>query len=276
MKSAFKELLDHSEPNESDHVKSKIHDRLKMYLWRVALDILPTKDKLTRFFPAMDPKCPLCDASPESSLHLFVYCQAAWAGNEWGCRPDAMQFDCPGHFINFLLSPQVSLHGSTDWEGFLLFGDSVLELLWFAQNQAIHKEIKFSPNKELQVVLKKFFEHRVVLIDVPLVLPRPFYSWIRPEQGSVKINCDAVVGLDHSLIAIVARDWRGDLIFSMSKQLETNLPIQAEAEAINLATCVAVNRGFEHVVVESDAEACIDALKAPFDGVPWRISSITA
>ena len=108
MKSAFKELLDHSEPNEFDQVKSKIHDRLKMYLWRVALDILPTNDKLTRFFPAMDPKCPLCDASPESSLYLFVYCQVArflWAGNEWGCRPDAMQFDCPGHFINFLLSP---------------------------------------------------------------------------------------------------------------------------------------------------------------------------
>ena len=88
--------------------KSKVHDRLKMFLWRVASDILPTKDKLTSFFPAMDLKCPLCDASPKSSLHLFVYCQAArflWAGNEWGCRLDAMQFDCPGHFINFLLSP---------------------------------------------------------------------------------------------------------------------------------------------------------------------------
>ena len=150
----------------------------------------------------------------------------------------------------------------------------MLEQLWFARNQAIHKVIKFSPNKELQVVLKKFIEHRVVLTNVPLVLPRPFYSWIRPEQRAVKINCDAAVGLDHSFIAIVARDWRGDLIFSMSKRVETNLPIQAEA--INLVTCVAVNRGFEHVVVECDAKACIDALKAPFDEVPRRISSITA
>ena len=83
------------------------------------------------------------------------------------------------------------------------------------------------------------------------------------------------MGLDHSLIAIVVRDWKGDLIFSMSKRVETKLPIQAKAKAINLATCVVVNRGFEHVVVESDAKACIDALKAPFDEVPWRISSIT-
>ena len=84
------------------------------------------------------------------------------------------------------------------------------------------------------------------------------------------------MGLDQSFIAIVARDWRGDLIFSMSKRVETNLPIQVEAEAINLATCVAVNYGFEYVVVESDAKTCIDALKGPFDEVPWRISSIIA
>ena len=84
------------------------------------------------------------------------------------------------------------------------------------------------------------------------------------------------MGLDQSFIAIVARDWRGDLIFSMSKRVETNLPIQVEAEAINLVTCVAVNHGLEYVVVESDDKACIDALKSPFDEVPWRISSITA
>ena len=51
-------------------------------------------------------------------------------------------------------------------------------------------------------------------------------------------------------------------------RIKLHLPIQAEAEAINLVICVAVNRGFEHVVVESDAKACIDALKAPFDEVP--------
>ncbi|KAL0002611.1 hypothetical protein SO802_016392 [Lithocarpus litseifolius] len=95
----------------------------------------------------MDPNCPLCDASPKSSLHLFVFCHAArslYAGNVWGYRPDAMQFYNP------------------------------------------------------------------------------------------------------------------------------------EAEAINLATYVAVNREFENVVVESDAKACIKALKAPTDAMPWRISTIIA
>ena len=105
-----------------------------------------------------------------------------------------------------------------------------------------------------------------MLANVPLGSPRPFvYSWNRLEQGIVKINCDATVGMDHSFIAILVRDWRGDLFFSLSKWVETNLPLQAEAEAINWVTHVVVNRGFENVVVESNAKACIEALKAPTD-----------
>ena len=83
------------------------------------------------------------------------------------------------------------------------------------------------------------------------------------------------VGLDHSFIAIVARDWRGALIFSLSKRVETNLPLQVEIEAINLVTHLAIDRGFENVVVESDAKACIEALKAPTDAMPWKISTIS-
>ena len=51
-----------------------------------------------------------------------------------------------------------------------------------------------------------------------------------------KINCDAAVGSDKSFIAIVARDWRGELVFAYTKQVETNVPVQAEAEAINWAS----------------------------------------
>ena len=124
--------------------------------------------------------------------------------------------------------------------------------------------------------MKKFNEHLAVLTNVPLVSLRPFVSsWNRPEQGAVKINYDVAVGLDHSFIAIVVRDWRGALIFSLSKRVETNLPLQAKAKAINLVTRLAVDHGFENVVVESDAKACIEALKAPTDAVPWRISTIT-
>ena len=66
------------------------------------------------------------------------------------------------------------------------------------------------------------------------------------------------------------------MIFSLSKRVETNLSLQAKAEAINLATRLAVDRGFQNVVVKSDAKTCIEALKALTNVVPWRISTISA
>ena len=74
--------------------KSKIHKRLKMMLWRVALDILPTKEKLSRFSIEPDLSCSLCGPSPESSLHIFVEChisRALWFGSPWAFRIDRNQ-----------------------------------------------------------------------------------------------------------------------------------------------------------------------------------------
>ena len=54
------------------------------------------------------------------------------------------------------------------------------------------------------------------------------------------MNCDSAIGENNSYIAIVARDWRGALVFALSKRVETNVPVQVEAEAINWATQLAV------------------------------------
>uniref|UniRef100_A0A7N2RE27 RNase H type-1 domain-containing protein n=1 Tax=Quercus lobata TaxID=97700 RepID=A0A7N2RE27_QUELO len=65
-------------------------------------------------------------------------------------------------------------------------------------------------------------------------------KWTRPEYGPIKVNCDSAIGENNSYIAIVARDWRGALVFALSKRVETNVPVQVEAEAINWATQLAV------------------------------------
>ena len=69
------------------------------------------------------------------------------------------------------------------------------------------------------------------------------------------------MGLYHSFSVIVVRDKRGDLVFSLSKRVETNLPLQVEAKAINWAASLAVERGSKNLVVKNDTKACIEALK---------------
>ena len=80
------------------------------------------------------------------------------------------------------------------------------------------------------------------------------------------------MGLYDSFSVIVVRDKRGDLVFFLSKRVETNLPLQVEAKAINWVASLAIEHGSKNLVVKSDTKACIEALKLSTDTGPWRIS----
>ena len=48
------------------------------------------------------------------------------------------------------------------------------------------------------------------------------------------INCDAAVGKFDLAIAMIARDWRGNLVFAYSIKVNTNIPVQVEAKTLRL------------------------------------------
>uniref|UniRef100_A0A2N9IIA7 Reverse transcriptase zinc-binding domain-containing protein n=1 Tax=Fagus sylvatica TaxID=28930 RepID=A0A2N9IIA7_FAGSY len=140
--------------------KAFIHERLKMHLWRIASNLLPTKDSLARYVPDIDTTCGLCtDVSVEEVLRKL----------------------------------------------------SCLSLEY--QKRAV------SPNPNMETSG----------IEV----------WNRPRQGCIKFNWDAAIGKTCSCIAVVARDWRGEVVLAISKKTNTTIPLQAEAEALLLgySTC---------------------------------------
>jgi hypothetical protein len=49
---------------------------LRNFLWKVSLNLLPTKDNLYRKKIAQDPLCPICLQEQETTGHI-----------QWGCRP---------------------------------------------------------------------------------------------------------------------------------------------------------------------------------------------
>ena len=57
-----------------------------------------------------------------------------------------------------------------------------------------------------------------VNIDHPLQTLSP------PRRLSIKINVDAAIGPNYSYLALVARDWRGDLVFTCFQKAKYNLP----------------------------------------------------
>jgi hypothetical protein len=83
-------------------------------------------------------------------------------------------------------------------------------------------------------------------------------SWSLPEQEFIKINCDAAVGSRFSSIAVVARDWQGNLVFAFSKKVNTIIPLQVEAKALFWAGQLASSHELGKVILKSDCKLVVD------------------
>ena len=124
----------------------KVHDRIKMLLWRIGNNILPTKEVLAQRFAIQDTRCCLCEDPLESIIHLFTSCpvaRAIWFGSCCNIRIDNMKVrscedllkmvvdpaSSPNQFsfIDKHLSHQISLHMAL-----------TLETIWSLRNQMIH------------------------------------------------------------------------------------------------------------------------------------------
>lgn len=93
--SAYLAIIHNSLPDLSCHQSSvwkelwklKLNDRLKLSLWKIAWNILPTDDRLKFFQPVYCLKlCLLCQAAEDSLHHLFFKCDIArvvWRNSPW-------------------------------------------------------------------------------------------------------------------------------------------------------------------------------------------------
>jgi hypothetical protein len=148
-KLAFKEISSsvagQSEVNQSLSKiwKSRLHDCLKMHLWRVAAGLLPTKESLSRFATSFDYICVLCDHSCESDVHLFWDCpmaRALWFGSRWGIKTDQITMSSSCQIVELLLAPPIELEISfADNDSFLLNGALILDQIWKLRNSKMHE-----------------------------------------------------------------------------------------------------------------------------------------
>lgn len=54
--------------------KSKLHERLKIFIWRILADVIPTRESLNWHFDVGDVFYCRCGAEIESVMHLFKKC----------------------------------------------------------------------------------------------------------------------------------------------------------------------------------------------------------
>lgn len=69
--------------------KLDLHDRLKMFLWRLKAEVLPSKELISGRVGSGDRSCAICGADVETYFQLFKECHGIRAiafASTWGCR----------------------------------------------------------------------------------------------------------------------------------------------------------------------------------------------
>jgi hypothetical protein len=123
--------------------KLKLNARLKLLLWKIAWDILPTKARLQAVFPIppADSFCPLCSMEEDSLLHLFFRCsfaRIAWRSSFWPLDSLAWSSLSISSWVKGILSPHAVFGIPQDeCHLFQIYSSVLCDLLWFNRNKAI-------------------------------------------------------------------------------------------------------------------------------------------
>jgi ribonuclease HI len=264
--------------------KLKMHERLKVFLWRMGSNALPTKQRVFQRTGYSDPMCPLCGVEEESYSHLFLHCQMIkpiWFGLNWGLHSDNIPAANHQELLNFVVNPplcpgvsvqQKTLKAQTSIQLAL-----TLESIWNLRNQVVHNNAQVNHLVIVKNLEERIIEHFNILNPATCcntlleVLPR----WSAPPPNSVKFNVDAATSKNGFTIAAIARDDAGFVIHCWSKSFPTTDPLIAETTALLWALEIARDNCFSHILIEGDAKICIEALAEP-EKVSWRIQTLVS
>ena len=150
--------------------KSRLHERLKMHLWRIAANVLRTKDVISQF-ANFEVGCPLCNLSDESSFHLFALCpisKSLWFRSQWGVKTDSLGLASIHDLINFFFSPPFAEElTKCQRKDFLLFGAILCDVIWKQRNLSLFEGVAIKVEELSFRISKLFLEHKFA---------RPFVS----------------------------------------------------------------------------------------------------
>ncbi|KAL0010720.1 hypothetical protein SO802_005828 [Lithocarpus litseifolius] len=144
--------------------KTKLHEHFKMLLWRVAANLLPSKEIISRFNESMDLCFLLYSSAVETTLHLFTVCpfsKSLWYQSQWGLRMEVLNFESPSEFVNFLLSSNFTNNLlSSQREDFLLFGAILCDVVWKQRNRSIFENMDINLEGVAARIFSLFVEHK--------------------------------------------------------------------------------------------------------------------
>ena len=264
--------------------KLKLHDRYKFLVWRIASGILPTKSNLAVRIDIRDTTCTLCGEGEETIDHLFFTCpvaRAIWFGGCWAIRSDLITLNSCQEIAKLICEPPMVADIVHSTLKDLTVQTSIqfaltLDSIWNLRNKVFHNGIQINIISTVKALEVRIFEHLNSLKKSDNPNGANNSQWEAPIDSAIKINVDAALNSEAACIAAVARNHSGNIIRVWAKKINFLDPAIAEAAAINWALNLAIEEGFERVIVESDAKNCIDELSCSPEASSWRFNSLSS
>jgi len=211
----------------------------KMFLWRACNDILPTRKNLLRRRVIVDGKCPWCNLEEETTAHVIWFCPAA--KDVWNAGHSIFH-KCAFVEHSFLEIFQLCLgrFSRDEMDSFA----TIARRIWQRCNEMFFEGVVEHPNKSyanaVAVVddFKRCLKGDEEAHQPPEVEVRGPPCWMKPPEGTIKVNFDAAINKNSGLLGlgVIARDCMGYLL--EAKRLSKHMLIDAHsAELIGSLLC---------------------------------------
>ncbi|KAF4389469.1 hypothetical protein G4B88_006528 [Cannabis sativa] len=258
--------------------ESSFHPRVKLFLWKLYRDALPTGSRLSTIFGNDWGPCCLCNVpDANSTAHLFGACDVVkklWFLSKWGIRIDAFDLSDGRKVLNWIFNAPFT----NDFEPrmvaeFRVYAAVLFYKVWFFRNQAFHNggsmQVEMM-SKLLNRDFDSFWKMALVSREDSSPIQCPSFSH-DPSDGFL-VEVDAAFGRESVAMGVVVKDQFKQVIAMYVNKCKTVSVIHGELLAalkgIEVAHLLGLNKG----VILSDCQALTKAVKAKV--VPnWSMAS---
>ncbi|KAK6139702.1 hypothetical protein DH2020_026556 [Rehmannia glutinosa] len=227
----------------------KVPEKIKITVWRLATNSLPTRQNLVRKKIITDIFCPLCEQGAESAVHRVIECDFArqcWALSN---IPFSTWQHVDGEVESWLRTFQQNLDHN-QWRLAMI----IIWSMWQQRNIKNIGETCSNPYEVIQFSISYLQAIDLHCLNCTPPLQQPGeQEWQPPPIDTVKINFDASFSTATSSwgLGFIARDHNGLSLGWRHKEIHGIFhPTTAEAMAAREAVYFANEKGWRNVVVE--------------------------